>query len=120
MSATLKIARRDLKITYKNTSDKRDYRIILILIAGGSFLLIYSFLGNIEGFMQLINLATSISFVMAPFVAIFNLLLMKEKYIGADFVPPLWMRILAWMGIVFLSGFTFYFIFKDQIIQYLT
>lgn len=120
MSASIKIIRRDLNITVKNSESKRDYRIILIVIACGSFLLIYSFLGNIAGFMQLITLATSISFVMAPFVAIFNLMLMREKYIGKSFVPPIWMKILAWMGIVFLSGFTVYFIFKDQIIHYLS
>lgn len=100
------------------SSDEKNakllYRLVLLIVAGGSFALIYRFHQDKEGFRKLVNLATSVSFIIAPVVAIFNLMLVQKKYIGEEFVPPIWMKILAWMGIAFLTIFTFFFIFKDQ------
>ena len=124
MGAIVKESRTLLKReAYSEKKTKNIYRIILIIISIGSFLLIYFFLPtkeNPKAFKQLVNIATSISFVLAPIVAIFNLKLMNVKYVGEGHKPPKWMKILAYGGIIFLSIFSIFYIFQDQIIFYLT
>ena len=70
--------------------------------------------GNtINGFKFLVDIATTISFIVAPVIAIMNFSLVQEKYVGKDFVPPKWEIILSYAGIIFLSGFSILFlIFK--------
>ena len=63
-----------------------------------------------KGFKQLIDLATTISFLLAPVIAIVNFRLVGKKYLPEEAVPPLWMKILSWMGIVFLTGFSLVFL----------
>ena len=68
-------------------------------------------------FKKLVNLATSVSFIIAPAIAIFNLILVSKSHVGEKFVPPLWIRITAWLGILFLTAFTVFFIFQDQFLS---
>jgi Mn2+/Fe2+ NRAMP family transporter len=111
------------KPAFSEAKTKNIYRMILFLISIGSFLLIYFFLPTKEdplAFKQLVNIATSVSFVLAPIVAVFNLKLMSAKYVGESHVPPVWMKLLAYGGIIFLSVFTVFYIFQDAIILSLT
>jgi Mn2+/Fe2+ NRAMP family transporter len=118
MTATMRLLQGKQEHSQKDESGvKILYRVTLIIVSIGSFLLIYIFHQDPEGFKGLVNLATSVSFIMAPIIAIFNLILVGKKHVGEEFVPPLWMRILAWGGIVFLTSFTFFFIFKEQLVH---
>lgn len=102
--------------------DKEDkqvkmlYRIVLLIATIGSFLLIYIYHDDPKGFKALVNLATSVSFIIAPAIAILNLILVSEKHVGEKFSPPGWLKILAWLGVLFLSVFSIFYIFQDQII----
>ena len=96
---------------------KTLYRIMLLVSSFGAFLLILSYDGNPGGFQKLVNLATSMSFVMAPAIAIFNLILVNKKHIGKEFAPPLWIRIIAWLGVMFLIIFSVFYIFKDHFLS---
>lgn len=100
----------------QSMNQRAIYRVILLIIGIGSFTIIYIFHSDLKGFKKLIDLATSVSFIIAPVIAVLNLKLVSEKYVGAAFVPPLWIRTLAWLGIIFLSAFTLFFLFKDFII----
>lgn len=82
----------------------------ILLLVLGTFVLIWAFEGT-DDFGILVNVATIISFLIAPVVAIINFRLVSEKYIDAQSVPPLWMRILSYLGIVFLTGFSIYYIY---------
>lgn len=117
MTATIQHLKGAEESTKTDKKTKSLYRLVLLIITAGSFTLIYVFHKNPDGFKELVNLATSISFVMAPVIAIFNLILVKKKYVGEAFVPPVWIRIIAWLGIVFLTVFTIFYIFKDQILS---
>lgn len=97
-------------------NSRATYRIVLLIVAIGAFSLIALFLNNPEGFKALVNLATSVSFLIAPAIAIFNFKLVSEKYVGKENVPPIWMRVLAVLGIIFLSAFTLLFLFKGYLI----
>ena len=82
------------------------YRLTLLIVGVGSFGIIF-FLGKHLG--ALVDLATTISFLIAPVIAIVNLRLVTGKYIVKEDQPKLWLRILSWGGIIFLTGFALYY-----------
>jgi len=99
--------------------NKKSYSLWLLFSAVGGILLIYYFLvylkgvdpeASKKGFKGLVDIATSISFIIAPVVAVANFILVSKKQIGEN-APPTWLRILSYLGILFLVGFSiFYFI----------
>jgi len=96
---------------FKDTDSQQDqsktlYRWVLIFLSIGSFLIIYIFQENPKGFLALVILATTISFLVAPIIAVFNTILVQKKYIGEDHAPNVLLRVLAYLGILFLSIFT--------------
>lgn len=96
------------------------YRIVLLGLSVASFLLIFIFQSSPKGFLALITLATTISFLVAPVIAVFNTLLVRDKFIETTHVPRLWLRVLAYLGIVFLSVFTLLYLiyyFQPQLIE---
>ncbi len=93
----------------KIISNKNLYPVSIAVLIFGTFLLIWSFEGTGD-FGILVNIATIISFLIAPVIAVFNFILVQKKYIGADAMPPIWMHVLSYMGIIFLTGFSIYFI----------
>ncbi|MFT6282982.1 MAG: Mn2+/Fe2+ NRAMP family transporter [Salibacteraceae bacterium] len=82
------------------------YNVSLSVIAIGSFSLVF-FFG--EHMKSLIDLAMTISFLIAPVIAVVNLRLVTGKYIDEEHKPKLWLKVLSWMGILFLTGFALYF-----------
>ena len=85
------------------------YQICIVVCGAGSLLLIYMFQG--KEFKILVNIATTASFIVAPVIAVLNTVLVAKKYIG-DKAPPLWLRLLSYVGILFLTGFTLWFLFR--------
>ena len=65
---------------------------------------------TVSGFKFLVDIATTISFIVAPIVAVMNFSLVQEKYVGKEFVPPKWEIILSYAGIIFLTGFSILFL----------
>lgn len=95
----------------KTSLNKRlIYVISLFVTAFGSYLIILYFVDEPSGFKGLIDLATTISFLISPLIAIVNFKLVQKKYLGETGSPGLAMRILSYAGIVFLTGFALYFL----------
>jgi Mn2+/Fe2+ NRAMP family transporter len=95
-----------------DVSEKKElklYRTNLVVVMTGALLLIWKFEDSGD-FGILVNIATIISFMIAPVVAIFNFTLVKEKYIGKESTPPIWLKILSYLGIIFLIGFSIFYI----------
>jgi Mn2+/Fe2+ NRAMP family transporter len=95
-----------------DVSEKKElklYRTNLVFVMTGALLLIWKFEDSGD-FGILVNIATIISFMIAPVVAIFNFTLVKEKYIGKESTPPIWLKILSYLGIIFLIGFSIFYI----------
>jgi len=88
-------------------NNSKAYNISLVVLSIGSFALIAIFL---EHFKTLIDLATTISFLIAPLVAWANMTLVSKKYIATEAIPPLWLRILSYAGLVFLIVFALFFV----------
>jgi len=80
---------------------------VIITIVGG-FLMIEFFRNSSFGIKGLVNIATIIFFLIAPIIAIFNIILVRKKHIGEN-SPPLWIRVLSYLGIIYLVIFCIYF-----------
>ncbi|SVE43667.1 uncharacterized protein METZ01_LOCUS496521, partial [marine metagenome] len=78
----------------------------------GGYLIIWFFL---DDFKLLIDLATSISFLIAPLFAIMNYRVMNANNISIEAKPPQWLNLLAILGIVFLCFFAILFLFRNWI-----
>lgn len=82
------------------------YNLSILTLSAGSFSLIAFYLDH---FQKLIDLATTISFLLAPLVAVANFILVT-KHIRKEDRPGVSLRILSWLGIVFLTGFSVYYL----------
>ena len=101
----------------KIETKKIQYNATLILLAGVAFgILLYTDVlnpnnTNPKGFKSLVDFTTALSFVVAPVIAVLNFILVKRKYVGEKFEPPIWKKVLSYAGIVFLLAFSiFYFV----------
>ncbi|PTM05166.1 MAG: divalent metal cation transporter [Bacteroidetes bacterium] len=88
-------------------ANSRLYSLLLLVIGGGA-LAIYYFFGS--SLKSLVDIATSISFVIAPIIAIVNFQLVSHLPEEAA-RPKLVMRILSYVGIIFLSAFSLIYLF---------
>ena len=84
------------------------YSILIWFLVIGSMGIISRFGSQLK---QLVDLATTISFLIAPFVAIANTILVSKKHIDLKFLPPKWLNYLAIAGIIYLVGFGGLFVF---------
>lgn len=91
-----------------NVSSNRIYSVSLVVVALGSFAIIYFFAKQL---IRLVDLATTISFLIAPVIAIVNFRLVTGRYVPVGYQPKAWLRGLSWLGIVFLTGFALYYLY---------
>jgi len=91
----------------KSSYSKNMYIIFILILAVGSFIVIFQFGDNLK---ELVDVATTISFLVAPIIAIFNFKLVTGKYLEKNSQPPIWLKILSYSGIIFLTGFAIFFI----------
>ena len=92
----------------KNLSSKKAYNLSLAVIGLGAFLIIF-FLG--KHMKTLVDLATTISFLIAPLIAVVNFRLVTGKHIKKEHQPAVWLKALSWAGLIFLTGFALYFLY---------
>lgn len=95
-----------LKLLY-NKNYKRGY-IFWILILSIGTICIFFFFASEMGF--LIKVATILSFITAPFYAIINYKLISSEHTPKEARPSMLMHILSWFGIIFLLGFSIYYL----------
>lgn len=91
----------------KNLNSKKAYNMSLAVIGLGAFLIIFLLGKHIK---TLVDLATTISFLIAPLIAAVNFRLVTGNHIEKKDQPAMWLKTLSWAGIVFLSGFALYFL----------
>ena len=75
----------------------------LVAVAIGALSLILLFPSDIR---VLVDIATTLSFLLAPVVAGANLYLVTRREFPAGAKPPRWMIALSWFGLAFLTGFS--------------
>ncbi len=100
---------RCIRICFQDKSNNIPvYSILIWMLVIGSMGIISQFGSKLK---QLVDLATTISFLIAPFVAIANTILVSKKHISFEFLPPAWLKQLAIAGIIYLIGFGAIFIY---------
>lgn len=86
---------------------KRGYLYWLLLLSIGTTLIFFLFVSEMG---ILIKVATILSFLTAPFYAIVNYRLISSRHTPKEWHPSLKMHILSWMGILFLIGFSVWYL----------
>jgi Mn2+/Fe2+ NRAMP family transporter len=87
--------------------DKSYYLLWLIILGlgtGSIFLFLLSEMG------QLVQIATVLSFITAPLYAFLNFRLVISKQMPTKHKPGRGLRILSFTGLIFLSGFTLFYL----------
>ncbi len=84
------------------------YIASLLVIAIGAFFIIAQFISNLK---LLVDLATTISFLIAPLIAFINFrLVTDDRFIAPENQPPQWLRLLSYAGFAYLIGFSLLFV----------
>ncbi|XOV67072.1 MAG: NRAMP family divalent metal transporter [Fluviicola sp.] len=91
----------------KVKSSSSIYTWGIAVVVTGSFTIVYFLSKNLK---DLVDIATILSFIIAPLIAIVNYKLVTGALIPASFHPKPWLKILSWLGIIFLSGFAVYYL----------
>ena len=82
--------------------DWETWMWIIIVVAGA--LTLMSVLSS--SMRTMVDIATTLSFVTAPLLAFLNYKAVTDKHVPEEARPKLWLKIYAWIGIIFLSAFT--------------
>ncbi|GBF50547.1 NRAMP-family transporter [Leptospira ryugenii] len=91
----------------KTISLEKLYWFWIVIVAIGSVTILSVFLTSMKG---LVDFATTVSFLNAPILAFIHHLILFGKDIPREHRPEPWMNLLSWFGIIFLFGFSIYFI----------
>ena len=86
---------------------KFNYWFWIIALAIGTFLILQFFMNDMG---LLVKIATVLSFLTAPFYAILNYRLITGKHTPKEHQPNTQLKILSWLGILFLIGFSTWFL----------
>ncbi len=84
----------------------------LVVLVIGALLMLGFFINSMQG---MVNLATILSFLTAPVLAVMNYLVMFSNQVPDELKPGKWMRLYALSGIVFLLGFAGIYIWSQWI-----
>ncbi|UMB55057.1 divalent metal cation transporter [Lutibacter sp. A64] len=92
-----------------NKPHKNMYWLWLSFLALGTIAILLFFMSEMG---MLIKIATILSFLTAPFFAIINYLLVSGKNMPEEWRPSLQLKILSWLGIIFLIAFSIWYLFS--------
>ena len=99
-------------IFFGNDPDKQNskmYTVTILVLVIGSFSIIQLVKTTDFGIKGLVNIATTLSFIIAPIIAVLNAILVRKKHIGKN-APPAWIKITSYLGIIFLTAFSIFFL----------
>jgi Mn2+/Fe2+ NRAMP family transporter len=90
----------------KENSNKL-YWIWVLFLSAASMIIIGLFTSSMK---NLLDFATVISFLAAPFFAYINFRVVKSDFLPKEYHPKRWLNILSWAGLIFLLGFSVIYI----------
>jgi Mn2+/Fe2+ NRAMP family transporter len=86
---------------------KGNYIGWIVLLSIGTIIILTLFISNMKA---MIEIATIISFLTAPFYAIANFILISSKHTPKEWHPSTAMKVLSYLGIIFLIGFSIWYL----------
>ena len=92
-----------------NKSYKNMYWFWISFLAIGTIAILLFFMSEMA---VLIKIATILSFLTAPFFAIINYILISGKHTPKKWRPSMPLKLLSWFGILFLIGFSIWYLFS--------
>ena len=87
---------------------RREFILWTAVLTLGTYLVSTQYVNSLK---RLVDLATVVSFLIAPLAGFLNYKVIFSKEISDAFRPPQWLRFLAIAGMVFLGVFTIYYIY---------
>jgi len=90
-----------------NNNFKKGYLFWILTIVIGTIIIFFAFASEMG---LLVKIATILSFLTAPFYAIINYKLISSKHTPIAWRPTLMLHILSWTGILFLIGFSVWYL----------
>ena len=81
---------------------RKKHALFISVLAAGSLLVLVQFGDRLK---ELVDFATTVSFLIAPIIAVFNFRLVTGRYVERGMQPPAWLRALACAGVAFLVCF---------------
>ena len=87
---------------------KRGYLFWISILSLGTIAIFFYLKSEMT---TLIKIATVLSFLTAPFYAIINYKLISSKHTPVAWHPSKKLHVLSWLGILFLIGFSIWFLF---------
>jgi Mn2+/Fe2+ NRAMP family transporter len=90
-----------------NRTFKSNYIIWIVILSIGTMVILAYFISNM---ITMVKIATILSFLTAPFYAIANFALISSKHTPEVWRPSISMKILSYLGIIFLIGFSIWYL----------
>ncbi|MET2985482.1 Nramp family divalent metal transporter [Aureibaculum conchae] len=90
-----------------NKNTKLNYNFWIALLSAGTMIILFYFVSNM---ITMVKIATVLSFLTAPFYAIANFMLISGKHTPKEWRPSMVMKVLSYMGIIFLIGFSVWYL----------
>jgi len=110
LDAFPRVLRKNTQILFPQFNDKERslYWVWIIITVGGALFILFNFMKNMK---DLVDFATSISFITAPVIAWLNIKVMDSSDIPLEARPHGAVRILGWVGLTYLVGFSVYYVY---------
>ena len=86
---------------------KNGYLLWILLLTLGTIFIFFALASEMG---LLVKIATILSFITAPFYAIINYVLITSKHTPEEWRPNSKIRVLSWAGIIFLLGFSIWYL----------
>ncbi len=106
LDASPRAMHRSTQLLFKGTF-KNGFLTWIFILALGTVIIFFVFASEMG---LLVKIATILSFLTAPFYAIINYKLISSKHTPKNARPSLTMHVLSWLGIIFLIGFSIYYL----------
>ncbi|WOD42397.1 NRAMP family divalent metal transporter [Hwangdonia lutea] len=106
LDASPRAMKKSSQLLFSSTS-KFNYTFWIALLAIGTLAIFFFFASEMG---LLIKIATILSFITAPFYAIANYTLISSKHTPKVWRPSKQLHVLSWLGIVFLIGFSIWYL----------
>ena len=90
-----------------NNTFKTGYIFWILTLVFGTIIIFFAFASEMG---LLVKIATILSFLTAPFYAIINYKLISSEHTPKAWRPSLKLHVLSWSGIIFLIGFSIWFL----------
>ncbi|MDP8207612.1 MAG: Nramp family divalent metal transporter [Candidatus Electryonea clarkiae] len=105
-----RVLRRSTELIFPKLKDN-DTRWIyftwMMIVCSGS-MIILGFLA--KSMRTMVDIATTLSFLTAPVLGYINFKVITSDQVPLEAQPPTWLRVLSWVGLIFLTGFSILFI----------